>query len=154
METNSQRYLCFRLGQDDFAISLSVVREVVGFAESTIVPFMPAYFSGIINLRGNVISVVDLRKRLGLQFKNTEETVIIMSEVGSTILGLTVDAVNKVISLEQSEISPCPEMESKGKLDYISGVFKENDKLILIMDLQKLFSVHEINSVVKSHKSA
>lgn len=151
--SQTQRYLCFDLGDEEFAIKLLTVKEVIGLPETTPVPQSPVYFVGIMNLRGSVISIMDLRSKLGVKIEKNEETSVIILDIGNLSLGVIVDRVNAVVNLNESEISPKPTIESKAS-DSITGVFRKNEKLILVLDVAKALSLDEKNYLNKNSKSA
>src|SRR5258708_2612365 len=113
------RYLSFSLGKEEYAIPLLKVKEVIAVPDTTPVPFTPAHFLGMMNLRGQVISVVDLRLKLGMKkVDRTEETAVIIIDLDPIFLGIVVDSVNKVLNLTEGEISNPPELLDKKNGDY------------------------------------
>lgn len=148
--TDNARYLCFDLGNREFAIPLLSAKEVIGVPEVTAVPQSPAHFLGIMNLRGNVISVMDLRVKLGVKPNATganENTVIIL-DLGDYNLGVVVDRVNSVQTVDKEQVSDPPVVETTTKSEYITGVFRKEEKLILMLDISKALSVED-RSVIK-----
>ena len=103
------RFLSFSLGAEEFAIPLLAVREVIAVPDLTPVPFTPAHVLGIMNLRGQVISVLDLRKKLEINPRENAEIAVIICDLGSLSLGILVDAVNSVLAPKEDEILPKPE---------------------------------------------
>ncbi|OFZ18758.1 MAG: hypothetical protein A2X94_06100 [Bdellovibrionales bacterium GWB1_55_8] len=139
----SQRYLNFSLGSEEYAIPLNAVKEVIALPEVTSVPYTPPHFLGIMNLRGQVISVIDLRLKFGIKAETTAETAVIICEMGQHSLGMVVSSVNSVLALEESEISPKPEIHSHRNTDYIQGVAKKDKHLVLLLDIVKALSAEE-----------
>lgn len=139
------KYICFGLGQEEFAIPLLTVKEVLAIPDITPVPQTPPHFLGIINLRGNVISIMDLRAKFGIKFSTTDETTVIILDFGDYQLGVVVDRVDSVLSLNPDQISNKPHIESSKSTDYISGVYRQDQKLILILDIAKALSVEDRN---------
>ncbi|MGZ3769472.1 MAG: chemotaxis protein CheW [Bdellovibrio sp.] len=137
------RYLCFNLGTDEFAIPLLKVKEVIGIPETTAIPQSPSYFVGIMNLRGSVISILDLRVKLGFKNKNTEETTVIILDLGENSLGVVVDCVNSVMSIASEEISPKPMMDSVKSAEFLTGVFRKQDHLVMLLNIEKTLSVED-----------
>jgi purine-binding chemotaxis protein CheW len=137
------KYICFGLGQEDFGIPLLTVKEVLAIPDITPVPQTPPYFLGIINLRGSVISIMDLRVKFGIKSVATEETTVIILDFGDYQLGVVVDRVDSVVSLIASQISNKPHIESSKSTDYISGVYRQDQKLVLILDIAKALSVED-----------
>jgi purine-binding chemotaxis protein CheW len=140
----SDRYLCFNLGTEEFAIPLLAVREVIGVPEITRVPQAPNYFLGITNLRGQIISVLDLRQKLGIKSTNTSETTVIICDFGTFCLGSVVDSVNKVLSPEEKDLGPKPTMTESKANTHIMGVINQDDKIILRLDIAKALDAQDI----------
>lgn len=144
MSGSSERFLCFRIGADNFAIPLLAVKQVIGMPEVTPVPQMPGHFLGIMNLRGQVVSVVDLRRRLGVKPEKSNETSVVIIDCESHHLGLVVDEVQSVLSPSADELSPAPALGESPAGRYITGVYRNGDRLILIMDVLHLLSSDEM----------
>lgn len=145
------KYICFSLGNEEFAIPLLSVREVLGVPQVTPIPQAPSYFMGIMNLRGSVISVMDLRQKLGIKPIPGEETGVIILDLGDYYLGVVVDSVNSVQSLEETEISEKPVMDNQKSYDYISGVFRRDNKLVLLVDIARALSVEDRSALGQKH---
>lgn len=147
---DSERYLEFSLGSEKFCIPLLQVRELISVPETTPIPYSPKYFKGIMNLRGQVISVIDLRLKLGVKFQENEtENAVVIVEFDSFRMGLIVDSINKVLQIEEDQIAQVPEVKATGGKDYINGVYKNGDDLVVILSLQSLLSVKEINQFME-----
>lgn len=146
--TDAQRYLAFSLNDEEYAIPLLQVKEVIAMPEITPVPYTPSHFLGIMNLRGQVISVVDLRLKFKMKKadKNTETTVIIC-DFDSMSLGVVVDSVNSVMALKESDVAQKPEIESSVSSEYITGVAKRDKKLVVLVNLAKALSVEDLRAV-------
>lgn len=141
--TETKRYLCFNLGKEEFALPLLTVKEVIGMPDLTPIPQMPAHFLGMMNLRGNVITVLDLRTKMGIKSQPTEEQSVIILEVGELHLGCVVDCVNSVIDLADNQILEKPHMEPTKASQSIVGVIKKSEALILLLDIAKALSLDE-----------
>ncbi len=137
------RYLCFNLGKEEFALPLLSVKEVIGVPDLTPIPQMPAHFMGMMNLRGNVITVLDLRNKMGIKPQPSEEQAVIILEFGGLSLGCVVDNVNSVIALSREQILPRPHMENTKTSQSVLGVIQRDEKLILLLDVSKALSVDE-----------
>lgn len=153
METENKQdsYLSFKIGEESFATHVSKVLEILELPEITKVPNAPDYMLGVINLRSKVLPVLDTRIKFGLQpSKATVNTSIIVLNLifeGETLtLGALVDAVEEVLELNISDIEAVPSFGSGYRLDYLSGMVKSNEKFIMLLDVDKLFSTDEINS--------
>lgn len=145
-----KRYLSFTLGTEDYAIPLLAVKEVIAVPEITPIPFTPPHFLGIMNLRGQVISVIDLRTKLGIQPKAAAETAIIICDLDSLSLGVVVDSINSVLCPGESEISGKPDIQSNRNTDYITNVFRKDKKLVLLLDVAKALSVEDLQAASKN----
>jgi purine-binding chemotaxis protein CheW len=148
------RFLSFSLGSENYAIPLLAVKEVIALADITAIPFTPPYFVGIMNLRGQVISVIDLRKKFNIKYKESGETAVIICDLFPLCLGIVVDSVDAVLAPLASEMSPRPEVDSQVKTDYITQVYRKDDHLVLLLDLAKTLSVEDHLSMAKSGSSS
>lgn len=144
------RFLNFTLGEEEFAIPLLSVKEVIAVPETTPIPHTPPHFLGIMNLRGQVISVIDLRKKFSMTAKSNEETSVIILDLKSQFLGVVVDSVNSVLPIKNSEILEKPMIESSKSTEYITGVFRKNDHLVLLLDIFKTLSQEDKSAMQKS----
>ena len=152
-ETN-QRYLAFSLRAEQYAIPLLQVKEVIGMTEPTPIPQTPAYFKGIINLRGQVISVIDLRTKLQLsKAADGPETSIIILDLEPLCLGVIVDSINSVLALSPEDLSPAPDATDL-KDQYLTNVARQENQLTLILDIRATLSVQDIAALKNSQKQA
>lgn len=150
--TNGKRtqVLTFRLGNEIFAIEVGKAREVLDFQEPTEVPQMPAEMLGVINLRGRVVPVVDLRRKFGLRdAERTRDNCIIILEAlvegEKVIVGAVADSVREVLDLSDEQIDPPPKMGTRLNPDFIRGMGKRGEEFILILDADRVFACGEIN---------
>jgi purine-binding chemotaxis protein CheW len=150
----SDRYLSFSLGAEEYAVPLLSVKEVIGMPEFTAVPYTPPYFLGIMNLRGQVISVMDLRKKLGITSENPPETSVIICDLDSICIGLVVDSINSVLAPQKEEISAKPEIHSNRNTDYITGVYRNDKKLVLFLDIAGTLNVEDKKALQKAAATA
>jgi len=135
----------FNLGEL-FGVPISQVQEIVRVVSITTVPNSPAYMEGVINLRGRVLPVLNLRKKLKLAESGiSRDSRIVVTEVGSKVIGLLVDAVSHVIKVPSNFVETAPEEVLEVDTDYITGVGKVNDKLIILLDLEKLLRRENID---------
>jgi purine-binding chemotaxis protein CheW len=147
METT--QYLTFKLEDEVFALDISKVREVLDFTTVTKVPKTPEFMRGVINLRGSVVPVVDLRLKFGMsRTENTVNTCIIITEVTvdneTTVLGALADSVQEVMDLEQGHIEPAPKIGTHLNTEFIRGMGKRDAAFIIILDIDKVFSTDEL----------
>lgn len=137
-------FLTFRLGQEKFGIGIQYVKEIVGIQPITPIPESPQHVKGVINLRGQVIPVVDMRERFKMKADSyTERTCIIIINLTGACAGLIVDGVSEVAHLSDSEISLPPGEEVGLRCRYIEGVGKTQDGVILLLDCEKFFMDEE-----------
>jgi len=139
----------FSLGSEEFAAEITQVREIISIDRITKVPSAPRFIFGVINLRGKLVTVVDLHERLGFQrTQPLEKSKIIVSDIKGGVLGMMVDQVVEVSRVLESQIEPPPPM-SAGKIDskYILGIAKMKDRLIVILDLENVLIDEEVGIV-------
>lgn len=143
---SSERYLAFQLGAEQYAIPLLQVKEVIQMSDPTPIPQTPHYFKGVINLRGQVISVLDLRLKLNLaKIDNGPKTAIIILDLSQEIsIGLVVDRINSVLAFPTENISAAPDTLS-GKAPYLKGLAHRDNKMILILDVHTVISNQDLN---------
>lgn len=144
------QYLTFTLDDEVFALEISKVREVLDFSDVTKVPQMPDFMCGVINLRGNVVPVVDMRCKFGIEMtQSTVNTCIIIVEVvmegESSVLGALVDSVQEVLDLEPDQIEPPPRIGAKLNTEFIRGMGKHGDQFLIILNINRVFSEDEIS---------
>ncbi|MBI3600518.1 MAG: chemotaxis protein CheW [Nitrospinae bacterium] len=141
----------FNIGNEEFAVDILKVQEINRMAEITRVPKSPPFVEGVINLRGKVIPIVDLRKRFNLEErKTTKETRIIVVDMDGKVVGLIVDAVSEVLRLPADTIEPPPPIVAGIEAEYIKGVGKLDDRLLILLDLNKIFSTEERKLLTKA----
>lgn len=136
----------FQLGQEEFAIDILGVQEIIRLVDITAVPNSPHYVEGVINLRGKVIPIINLRARFGLPLvEPTKDTRIIVVEVGSLILGFVVDSVEEVLRIPEELIEPPPVSGRMGPAEFHRGIGRIEGRLLILLDLTKLFGVAKGN---------
>src|SRR5438105_1725286 len=129
----------FRVGRETFGVPISLVHEIVRVPEVTAVPEAPDCIEGVINLRGKIVSVVDLRKRFGERdIKRHKKNRILVAEVQGKMVGLIVDAASEVLKVPPSEIEQPPKVFEDGEINYVTGVGKLKDRLVILVDLNKI----------------
>lgn len=141
------KHLIFSLGLETFGIPLSQVKEIIGMVETTPIPNVPLFFKGIINLRGRIISVIDLKAKLSIPRKDTDSKrpCIVICEFGDIVLGSIVDDVTEVFGFEETEIERSIDIQSRVNSDFVTGVAKSRDKgLTLLLDIGKVLNVSEL----------
>jgi len=146
------QYLTFKLEDEVFALDISKVREVLDFTTITKVPRTPNFMRGVINLRGSVVPVVDMRLKFGLtKTEKTVNTCIIIVEIAldgdTTVLGALADSVQEVIELEPGQIEAAPKIGTRLRTEFIRGMGKRDEHFIIILDIDKVFSADELSLV-------
>ncbi len=150
--TETTQYLTFKLADEIFAVDVAKVREILDYTPATKVPGTPDFMRGVINVRGNVVPVVDMRLKFGLtETEKTVDTCIVVTEIvvdeDKTILGALVDSVQEVFELEANQIEPPPRIGTRWRTEFIRGIGKRNDELIIILDTDRVFSNNELGMI-------
>jgi purine-binding chemotaxis protein CheW len=157
--TETTQYLSFHLDEEEFALEISRVREVLDFTKITRVPRVPSFMKGVINLRGSVVPVVDLKEKFGI--RETEKTVhtrIIICEIvvegNITVIGALADSVHEVMDIEPENIEPAPKIGTKLDTEFIKGMGKHDEEFIMILDIDRVFSADELMLVSGADRDA
>jgi purine-binding chemotaxis protein CheW len=150
--TETTQYLSFELDDEVFALDISKVREVLEYTTVTKVPQTPDFMKGVINLRGNVVPVIDMRLKFGMSgTEKTVNTCVIIVEVSldgeSTVLGAMADSVQEVFELESDQIEPAPKIGTRLNTDFIKGMGKRDSEFVIILDIDKVFTSDELGMV-------
>ncbi len=144
----NHQLVVFSMAKELFGVGIETVHEIVKVPDITEVPDAPAFLVGVINLRGKIIPVVDLRKRLKLEsMERTKTSRVLISENEGRLVGLLVDAVSEVLKVPPDSIEAPPEMISSIGVEYITGVAKVESRLIILLDLRKVLSVEDMKKV-------
>jgi len=139
------QYLTFALGEEEYGIEILKVQEIKGYSGITPIPNTPPHIRGVMNLRGTVVPVVDLRVKFGREGRDFSKfTVIVVVKIGEKIVGLVVDAVSDVLDIPASEIRPTPDLGSRADTRFISGMAPTNEKLVVLLDIDRLLEEEEI----------
>jgi len=145
-DTLKDMYLTFRLGDEDYAVEIRYVTEIVGMQRITEVPDMPHFVKGVVNLRGQVIPVIDMRLRFNMVERSYDErTCIIVINIRGRQVGLVVDTVNEVRTIEDTNVSPTPKVSSGNTIEYISGLGKVGDEVKILLDTNRLLFEAEVS---------
>lgn len=146
-DTQKGKFLTFSLGSEYYGIDIMYVTEIVGIQPITVVPELPEFIKGIINLRGKIIPVMDARLKFKKEPKEyNDRTCIIVIDVLELSIGIIVDAVSEVLNISDDNIVPPPNINSTGR-KYIKSVGKSNDQVTLILDCEKLLNENEIDEI-------
>lgn len=146
------KYLVFQLAREEFGVQVIKVREIMGLQEITSVPQTPDFVKGVINLRGKVIPVVDLRRKFGLEdAEYTQRTCIIVAQVnqasGPMLMGAVVDGVSEVLNIQESEIEDMPDFGAEMSLPHVMGMAKVKGKVKILLDIDRVLTSQEVNSL-------
>ncbi|WP_027187204.1 chemotaxis protein CheW [Desulfovibrio cuneatus] len=138
----------FSIGEEEFGVDILKVQEIIRTMEITKVPRAQNFVEGVINLRGKVIPIIDMRRRFGLDSKaHDQHTRIIVIEINNMIVGFVVDSVSEVLRIPASTVEPPPPVVAGLESEYISGVGKLHDRLLILLDLDKLLSGEDMESI-------
>jgi purine-binding chemotaxis protein CheW len=152
VETEIEQYLTFTLDGEQYAADVSRVREVLELLPLTKLPRMPEYMKGVINIRGSVVPVVDLRQKFGMSaVEETVDTSIIVMDVGDgekrMTVGCLTDSVEEVIEIMPESVEPPPSFGTKVDTEFISGIAKRDEQFIIVLDINRVFDEAEIASL-------
>jgi purine-binding chemotaxis protein CheW len=135
----------FRIGEETFAVPIALVHEIVRVPEITAVPDSPDYVEGVINLRGKIVSVIDLRKRFGeKEIRRNKKNRILVTDVDGKLVGLIVDAASEVLKIPETEVEPPPPVFDEKDVNYVTGLGKLRGRLIILIDLTKVLQKGEL----------
>ena len=147
----SMQLVSFKLGGETFGIEITKIREIILVGEITRVPETPPYVKGLINLRSTVIPVIDLRARFSLaESELTTDSRIMVLHVGSRTIGIMVDSVNEVLRVTREQISPAPPTVTSSGNEYMTGLVRLKEELLILLDVDRLFGGKEIEAVTEA----
>ncbi|MCX8022911.1 MAG: chemotaxis protein CheW [Syntrophorhabdaceae bacterium] len=150
-ENKILQLVTFKLDNEEFGVDILKVQEINKMMNITKIPNAPFFVEGVINLRGKIIPIVDLRKKLGFQSKEYDKaTRIIVIELDGLVLGFVVDSVSEVLRIPRDTIEPPPSLVGGIESDYIEGVGKLDDRLLILLELKKVFVGNERNELEKA----
>lgn len=157
--TETTQHLTFRLDDEVFALDVAQVREVLDLSPITKVPRAPEFMRGVINVRGSVVPVVDLRLKFGLpKTENSKDTRIVVMELSldgeTVVLGTLADSVHEVINIEPEQIEEPPKIGTRWRTEFIKGIGKRDEQFIIILDVDLVFSTDELALVESTGEDA
>ena len=148
---NGLQYVTFLIRDEKYALEITKVREFITYTQITKMPNLPFYVKGVINLRGKIVPVVDLRKRFNLdELDYNKYTVIIIVQVETKLVGMVVDSVSDVIFIPKEQIQPPPEFATSIDMEYITGLGQYKNELVILLDGEKLLSPEELMAISNS----
>ncbi len=143
---SKNKFLTYFLGDEEYGVDISQVREIIAMMKITPVPRTPKYVAGVINLRGSIIPVIDTRLRFDMPpLEYTEQTAIIIIEINKVSIGFVVDKVEEVLTIDEASISEPPKFGTNINTDFIKNIARVSDMVIMILDLEKLFEAEELS---------
>ena len=151
----TKQYLTFRIGHEHYGLELSQTREIIEYSGITEVPLMPSFLRGVINLRGEVVPVIDLAVRLGRKpIEVQKRTCIIVVELNNNeqnhVLGLLADAVSEVIEMDEDNIEDAPSFGANIRAEFIQGIAKRDDEFVVLLDANNTLSIRELAHLVEA----
>jgi len=139
--TDGSQYLTFRLAEEEYGVEILKVQEIKGYSAITPIPNTPSYLKGVMNLRGTIVPVVDLRSKFAMdEAEYNQFTVIIVVKVGPKVMGLIVDAVSDVLNIPKVDIQATPDFGSEVDARYINGMAKAGEKLVVLLDIDRVMN--------------
>ena len=148
---DERQLVIFKLGSEEFGVDISEVKEIIKMEDITTIPNVEDHIKGVINLRGKIIVVMSLARKLNLNVKqNDKDTRIIIIEIGDNVVGMIVESVQEVLRVTSEKIRAAPEMITKEiNSDYLEGVCVLNDRLVILLDLAKMLNTKDIDRLSK-----
>lgn len=146
MKAKPGQYLTFQLMNEQYGVAIETVREINQFGEITPVPKTPEYVKGVMNLRGKIIPVVNLRVKFGMSSKETNRDtciIVIDSEIGQ--VGMIVDSVKEVINLQENQIEPAPALGNSSAMSFVRGMGKIDNRVVILVDIESAFTFEQMN---------
>lgn len=141
LTTDGSQFLTFQLGDELYGVDILRVQEIKGYTAVTRIPNTPAHIKGVLNLRGTIVPIVELRTKFGMPtIDYTMFTVIVVVVVREKIMGLVVDAVSDVLNIDKKDIQPAPQFGAKVDVSFLNGIGKSGDKLVALLDMDRLLS--------------
>ncbi|CAM4300877.1 chemotaxis protein CheW [Serratia silvae] len=154
-ETVGQEFLIFTLGNEEYGIDILKVQEIRGYDQVTRIANTPAFIKGVTNLRGVIVPIIDLRVKFAQQDVSYDEnTVVIVLNFGQRVVGIVVDGVSDVLSLTAEQIRPAPEFAVTLATEYLTGLGSLGERMLILVDIEKLLSSEEMSLVDNVAKSA
>jgi len=156
--TETGQYLIFKVDHETYAMDINQVREVLEFTDITMVPRMPEFMCGVINLRGGVVPVVDLRIKFGMSgTEKTINTCIIIIDLiiegEGTLIGLLADSVQEVMNMGADQIIPPPKIGTRLNTEFIKGMGKKNDEFVILLDMDRIFSSGDLTAPLEPEET-
>ncbi|WP_417821003.1 chemotaxis protein CheW [Terasakiella sp.] len=153
--SETRQYISFTIGQEEYGVDIMAVREIKAWTDTTHLPNTPEYMRGVLNLRGVIVPIFDLRCRFGMGLTQaTNMHVVVIVQVGQRMIGMLVDAVSDILTIAEDEIQQMPQMERNIDDEYLSGLVTVKDRLVALLDADLLFNQQSIENGVVLGKAA
>ncbi|HZZ94504.1 MAG TPA: chemotaxis protein CheW [Usitatibacter sp.] len=151
----TREVLVFILGGDEYGVDILKVQEIRGYDKVTPIPAAPDYVKGVVNLRGTIVPVIDLRMKFRLaHVKYDQFTVVVVLRLAARVVGVVVDGVSDVMALTASEVRPAPELGTVVDASFIGGVATQAERMVLLLDIERLLSTGELNVLARAAEGA
>ena len=151
LTTDGSQFLTFSLGEELYGVDILRVQEIKGYTAVTKIPNTPPHIKGVLNLRGTIVPIVELRTKFGLPtIDYTMFTVIVVVVVRDKVMGLVVDAVSDVLNIDRKDIQAAPEFGAKVNVTFLNGIGKSGDKLISLLDIDRLLIEQEVKDAISA----
>jgi len=155
LTTDGSQFLTFNLGEELYGVDILRVQEIKGYTAVTKIPNTPSHIKGVLNLRGTIVPIIELRTKFSMPtIDYTAFTVIIVVVVRDKVMGLVVDAVSDVLNIDKKDIQPPPQFGAKVDVSFLNGIGKSNDKLVALLDMDRLLLDDEIQDGANAAKAA
>jgi len=142
----TREVLVFVLGKEEYGVDILKVQEIRGYEKVTPIPAAPAYLKGVVNLRGIIVPVIDLRIKFGMADPKYDSfTVVIILRLATRVIGMVVDGVSDVVALGASEVKPAPQLGSLVDSSFLAGLATQGDRMVLLLDIERFLSSAELN---------
>ncbi len=139
---NAVQFLSFSLGDEEYGVDILSVQEIRSWEPVSRIPNVPAYEKGVVNLRGSIVPIVDLRQRFGLKYMDyTPLTVVVVLQAQSRTMGVVVDSVSDVVDVDKLTIQKAPDFGTKVSTEFINGLASVNDRMVMLLDVEKLLKL-------------
>ncbi len=154
-QADSAQYVSFMLGEEEYGIPIIQVQEIIRFEKITKIPLSSDFIRGVLDLRGRVMPAIDLRLKFGLPIKSIDRlTRIVVVDTNGINIGVIVDEVSEVITIESSQIEPPPELGTNIRTDFISSMGKLEDRLVILLDINRIFTEEEFAGIEDTVRTA
>lgn len=148
---DTYQFLTFALGQEEYGVEILKIQEIKGFSTITPLPNAPGFIKGVLNLRGTIVPIIDLRKKFSLpEVGYTKFTVIVVVQVQGKIMGFVVDAVSDVLNVAGTDIQPTPDLYGQVDTSFINGLARTGEKIVILLDIEKVLTAAETAGVAQA----